>query len=119
MLFGTRHAEQLLASVMTLRDYHSEPVCVACGDRAGLQVAKLLEADRRLNVQVISWDAPTGQRGMAYAHKTRMFDLSPFSQTVFLDADTLVVGSLTELFPTNEVVLTPVCEMADGTNWEA
>src|SRR3990172_364703 len=51
-----------------------------------------------------------GKRGSGpmYLSKTAMHKLSPFDRTIFLDADTLVAGDITDVFPEDdEIRITP------------
>lgn len=52
------------------------------------------------------WSPPSGQRGMAYAAKTWMDSLSHFERTLFIDADTLVVGDIWPIFQFGEYGVT-------------
>jgi hypothetical protein len=65
-------------------------------------------------LELVRWKAPTRRTsgfksGTQYANKCEMGRLSPFDRSVFLDADTLVVGDISDAFPregTEEVRLT-------------
>lgn len=108
MLIGQRHAPLLAVSIHSLRNHYSGPVAILAGDETAERYARLIAADSRAgDVRVIRWEFIGGQRGAVYAAKTRMWELSPFDRTVFLDADTVVVGDFSALCPTdNEIVLT-------------
>lgn len=116
MLTGGKHASMLVVSLASLRDYYTGPVCIIAGDDTGLSVAQKCAADERLGeISIATWAAPTkrtghrGGKGLQHANKTHVFELSPFRRTVFLDADTLVMGPINELLPrlgTEEVRLT-------------
>jgi hypothetical protein len=108
-LRGGRHANVLVVSLASLRNHWQGPVCLLCGDDEAVSLAKRIAADPRLTDN-FSWSAfkgDEGKRGTGYSTKTLLTGLSPFDETLFIDADTLVVGDLGELWPTHgEVVLT-------------
>jgi hypothetical protein len=113
MLTGNKHAAVLVVSLMSLRDYYRGPVCVICGNGDAQQVVKRIADDERLTcgaLEVVCWQAPVGGgKGLQHANKCNLIHLSPFERTVFLDADTLVVGPVNRLLPregTEEVRLT-------------
>jgi len=108
----TRHAAVLVCSVASLRNHWRGPVQIIAGCFESQAVAEAIAGDDRLcggfsSVEVVPWKAPL-ERGAGYANKTLVRDLCHFRQAIFLDADTLVVGSLGGLFPTEAapVVLT-------------
>ena len=119
MIYGRKHSAHLIASFMSLRSQWRGRVCFLCGDEQGLEVAeKLIALDKFENSFVQKFERYKRKdygRGTGYLTKTMMIDLSPFEYTVFLDADTIVTGSLTHMFPEvggSEVVLT---QFADWT----
>lgn len=99
MLQGHKHACVLAVSLMTLRRWWKGPVCLIAGDEKAERIAERLVQDERLNLTLKTWTAHTGQRGLGYANKTHMAELSPFGRTIFLDADTAVAGELEPLWP--------------------
>lgn len=115
MLHGDKHAAVLATSVWSLRQHYAGPVAIAAGDEAGVRYAELIARDERAGpLTVVPWKFQGGPRGSAYHAKTFMFDLSPFERTVFLDADTIVVGNFVEghgLYPDGEAV--KVTQFAD------
>lgn len=102
MLIGSRHAPLLAVSIHSLRQHYDGPIAILVGDDTGERYAqKITEA------RTIRFSFEGGQRGSVYAAKIKMFDLSPFDRTVFLDADTVVCGDFSEMCPEgNEVKLT-------------
>lgn len=101
MLVGDKHAVQLVVSLYSLRSFWRGPVALIVGDDAALNVARLCQLDARLGpVQVVTWEAPRGGgKGLQHANKTYIGELTPFDRTAFLDADTLITGDPTDLFP--------------------
>lgn len=111
---GCRYAVPLAVSLYTLRQHCNAPVAILCDPDSGHQTASLIASDERLgDISVIprrdirlrflersdSW---------IYQLKTRLPSLSPFSETLLLDSDILIVGDISELWPKvpDEVVLT-------------
>lgn len=101
MLVGDKHAVQMVVSLYSLRSFWRGPVALIVGDSAAENVARLCQTDARLGpLSVVVWDAPRGGgKGLQHANKTYIGELTPFARTAFLDADTLVTGDPTDLFP--------------------
>src|SRR5215213_4514433 len=91
-------ASRLMVSIYSLRKWYSGPITVFTTKPKADQFAQLLAADPRLRVGVQKSKQQPG-RGYqaAYLTKTTVLEHSPYEATVFLDADTLVVGSIGEL----------------------
>ena len=107
---GTKHADNLVVSLLSLRDHWSGPICIFVGDESAAKNAELIFADGRLgHVQAIRFniDWLDVDYNVMFAKAYMINRLSPFDRTVYLDADTVVVGDFSELFPVaNEVRLT-------------
>ena len=112
LISGTKHLAVLVVSIFSLRKSgYDGPIHIAVGDDAAEEVVTLIAKDSYLqrlkgderstfswNLTWGRWQPPTGQRGDGYRQKCFMDSLSPFEKTVFLDADTIVRGSLDPLF---------------------
>jgi lipopolysaccharide biosynthesis glycosyltransferase len=100
MLQGNKHAVVLAVSIWSLRKSgFIGPVHIAIGDDKAEEICTHIAADPRLGpITTARWQPPTGKRGTVYLAKTHMQDLSPFERTLFIDADTLVVGDINPLF---------------------
>jgi lipopolysaccharide biosynthesis glycosyltransferase len=100
MLAGNKHGPVLAVSIWSLRKTgYIGPVHIAIGDDKADEVVQHIAADPRLGpITVERWQPPTGRRGTVYLAKTFMYGLSPFERTLFIDADTLVVGDITPMF---------------------
>ena len=109
---GSRHGIHLIVSIMTLRDHYKGPVAICCEeDGPGRDVAEACAADDVLGpIKVVpDKDLRSGSKGISYHAKTKLPRFSPFESTIFLDADTAVVGDIAPLWPdpaTGEVILT-------------
>ena len=103
MIVGRKHHPVLVVSIFSLRKHWQGPVHIAAGDEAGEEIAKLICHDDRLHgkdgrTTWERWSPPTEPRGATYYSKCWMQELSPFDQTVFLDADTIIEKPLDVLF---------------------
>ncbi len=108
---GAKHGVHLVVSLTSLRKFYQGPVAIACElSGPGRDVAEACAADARLGEIVIVSDArmQAGGKGISYLTKTMLPKVTPFSETIFFDADTLIVGEFEELWPRDptEVVLT-------------
>lgn len=102
MLTGTAHAAQLAVSLRSLRRHWQGAVAIVAGCAESHELAVKIAGDAAAgSVVVVRWDAPR-QRNAGYANKSELPRLSPFRRTVFLDADTLVVGDIKPVFPVDE-----------------
>lgn len=109
MLQGDKHAAQLVVSIYSLRQHYDGPICIATGDRKATKIAEQIFFDKRLRIHAVKpWQAATrrstGKNGTAYANKCQMYRLSPFDKTIFLDADTLIVNPIDDLWPLDREV---------------
>lgn len=107
-LTGDKHAVQLVVSLLSLRHRHSEPVLIGYGDDAARQVCMRILDDERLrpvSCREVAMAAKARHKAKHHANKSCMEDWTIFGRTIFLDADTLVVGSLDDLW-TDHVTLT-------------
>jgi len=106
---GDRYAVPLAVSLMTLRDWYAGPVAIVT-DMAGIPwIRKMLKIPGLLPLDIIPMLPESSSEQWRYLAKLELPELSPFASTVMLDADTLVVGSIEELWPdmkSGEVVLT-------------
>lgn len=123
MMTGDKHCVHLVVSVYALRTFYGGPICIAAGDDKGEELAQMMAKDWRLRpIRVIRWNAPTRRTagkgsGVQYMNKCAMLNLTPFEQTVFIDADTLPVAAFPELWPEgNEVRLTQFAQWTTETN---
>ena len=109
LLAGKKHWNHFVVSLVSLKNHWDGPVCIACADDEALQMYQWVKDDGAFPevIKVDIRDDFHNRRNGAYLVKTRMIDYSPFDKTVFLDADTLVVGSIEDIFPQgSEVRLT-------------
>jgi len=114
MLVGDKYGVVITVSLFSLRRQYDGPVAFIVGDERAATIGSKIAADERLGpIELIRWDAPVGGgKGLQHCNKTRLPDFTPFDKTIFIDADTLVVGDPTDMFPTNE----EVC-LSQFANW--
>jgi len=107
LMVGTKHAEHLAMSIYTLRKHWGGAIAIMVGDDRAREYCDRFTS---LNgVQLVHFDYANVAKGSGsmYLTKTQMHHLSPFDRTIFLDADTLVAGDITNVFPTgNELNIT-------------
>jgi hypothetical protein len=111
---GTKHNVHAIVSIASLRKWYNGPIAICTeAEGPGRDCAEWIARDAAINYpggEVLVLPDPglrAGGGGRSYFSKTLLPAISPFEQTVFLDADTLVVGPINELWPNgDEVVLT-------------
>lgn len=94
---GTSCAVRLLVSLASLRKHYSGPVTILSeGDPSHVLCERIAEA---LDARVLKWDSGVSPgKNAPFLAKTRLHFGTPYEVTVALDSDTLVVGSIDELF---------------------
>ncbi len=103
LICGPKVAERLVVSVWSLRRFWSGPVTVLCSTDAERDLLAPMAKD--LNVDLQRIDAEESPHA-AYLAKSRLHDWTPYDDNVFIDADTLVVGEIDDLFG-QPLTLTP------------
>jgi hypothetical protein len=111
---GDKHAIHMIVMLASLRKHYAGPVAIVTDDGRGREVAEWCQADPSLGAIEIIVDPSlrAGGHGQSYLCKTLLPPLSPFDATLFIDADTVVVGDFREAFPQSpdEVTLTHFCD---------
>lgn len=95
MIHGPAFAERLAVSLFTLRQHYRGPATILTDD-AACPLAARIAADTQADIRTI--EPFTGSKHAAYVTKTRMPVWSPYDDTLFLDADTIITGPLDDLF---------------------
>lgn len=95
---GISYLVRLLVSAYSLRRFYSGDIAIlSWGDAShyiSSQIAKAVNAQLiRINPQIESSDSPQ------FLVKTRLHEFSPFVNTLYLDADTLILKKIDNLFP--------------------
>lgn len=105
LLRGDSHVARLLVSVDSLRKFWAGDVTIVCTDKVGSNYATLMANRYQLNVE--ERFSKGFRKHTSFVHKTDLSRYTPYSHTVFLDCDTMVVGDIVPLFPLgDEMVLT-------------
>jgi hypothetical protein len=109
---GTKHCVHTAVAVASLRNHYKGPVALITEQSGpGRDACELIASDDRLApIEVIAHqDMRTGAHGVSYFCKTLLPRIAPFDATIFFDADTIICGDISELWPdesTGEIVLT-------------
>lgn len=93
---GLHFAARAIVSWWSLRQHWTGPVTVFTDDDESQKMAERAGRDLNLDVQRIKIDRV--RRHADYLIKTMIPAWTPYKETVFLDADTVVVGKFEELF---------------------
>jgi hypothetical protein len=113
-LAGGKNAAQLLVSIYSVRSAgHGDPILICAGDDEGEDYAQKIAKETRLlpeiRVKRITNEciSQKKRKGRQHCGKAAMGRWTEFDKTIFLDADTAVVGNLRDLWPgPSEVILT-------------
>jgi hypothetical protein len=99
LLTDTQLAARLIVSLWSLRKWYDGPVTLFTTRPQSHQIGQLAARDRRLRIEHRTTSEAKGKDShqAAYLTKAAFLAESPYEGTIFLDADTLVVGPLDEL----------------------
>ena len=107
LISGNKHAVVLVASIVSLRKHWGGSITVVGTDDAGYEIACKLGDDSRLDVISKRMEHGNQKRNSGYLNKTRIGSVLNYDRMIFLDADTIVCGDVSEVFPRgDEMVLT-------------
>lgn len=103
---GVKHFNHLVVSLWSLRQKYDIPICILAGGPESIDAINtyILPEKKLAPIQIREFEFDNRGRGSAYFAKTSMCDLSPFQKSIFLDADTLVMGRFRELWPDDDEV---------------
>jgi hypothetical protein len=97
LLTSVQLAARLVVSLYTLRQWYDGPVTVFTTRKESHELGALLSnSELRVEHHRIV-ELPGESWGSSVATKPLIFEQSPYESTLLLDADTMIVGSLTEL----------------------
>ena len=102
LVVGNKHAEHVVVSLFSLRKHWTGDVAILVGDQAAEELCApmaSLPRTRLIRFDYASLNINKRGSGNTYLAKSSMHRFSPFDRTVFLDADTLVVGDIGPIFP--------------------
>lgn len=109
-LTGSRLAVHCAVSLWTLRQHYRGPATIFASEDC-LPIATWLASDNRLNVDIQETELLNDCHRENFIAKTWTYLESPYDHSVYLDADTVVMGKLDELFQYDFAV----CQIADYT----
>jgi hypothetical protein len=97
LLTGPSHAVRLAVSIWSLRKHYPGPITVYTTCPESHVIGKLLAADSRLNVRHEQVRAVESRKNSSFLTKVALLPNVPYRVGVYLDADTLVAGSIEPL----------------------
>ena len=111
LLTHEQHAARLVVSMFSLRHWYSGPITLFTTRPTSREIGQLCSSDPflRVNHEEFTERIFKSSHRSAYLTKTRLMNDAPYARTVFLDADTLVVGQIDELLEAttkNDLVVT-------------
>jgi len=95
-LMGNRYLHHAMVSIYSLRKYYNGPVCIQTPEVDG--APNRIAADKRLNLSVRELPRLKCLNSI-YVAKTTIHRHTPFQRNAYLDADTIVMGPIDELWP--------------------
>lgn len=97
LLTGPSHAARAVVSIWSLRKHFQGPVTVFTTRPESHQIGDLCARDSRLNVAHVRVEEAKVRKNSAFLTKLDLLINPVYSTTVYLDADTLVVGPIDPL----------------------
>ena len=113
LLTGAQHAARLVVSVYSLRKHYRGPITVFTTRPESHDIGRMIAEDDRLGIELARFDESQGGSNSTYLTKPRLMPATPYDATLFLDADTLVVGDVSELIEATQkhrLVVTGFCD---------
>lgn len=115
LLTGPTHAVRLVVSLWSLRQHYVGPVTVFTTRSASHDVGRLCAQDDRLHIDHRLFDEIESPKNRSLLTKVAVLQATPYETTVFLDADTLIVGSIDDLFELREEALFGLTQFCNWT----
>lgn len=112
------HAPYLATSLLSLRRHWSGRIKVFAWQES-IEIARLLAEDKRIEADVILDDPAYKGKNSQFIHKIQLMREQPSGPNLYLDADTLVNGPLTEMFSNAQFfgfAATQFCDWDTGGN---
>jgi len=97
LLTAPQHTARLVVSIYSLRKFYDGPVTLFTTRAESAELTEKLLSDDRLRIEITSTEEAVAGNNSTYLTKPRLLEHSPYEATLFLDADTLVVGDISEL----------------------
>jgi hypothetical protein len=97
LLTNPQLAARLVVSIYSLRKWYDGPVTVFTTRPESHEMGELLVQERRLRVEHAQCVEMQGQPNSTFLTKITTQEESPYDGTVYLDADTLIVGNVDRL----------------------
>jgi hypothetical protein len=94
---GTACAVRLLVSIYSLRRFYEGPITILADGASSYKICSLIAEELRCDIKLWSSGISTGSNEV-YLAKTRYHVGTPYLLTIALDADTVVVAPVDELF---------------------
>lgn len=101
---GLPAAERLVVSLWSLRRFHDWPVTIFASPEC-MRVAEVIRGHFLGVAPIVPIESPLGIRHGHYLLKPLLASRTPYDRTLFLDADTLVVGPLDDLWTYREPII--------------
>jgi hypothetical protein len=98
LLTGPAHAARLVVSLRSLRDHYRGPVTVYTTQPESHEIGRRCAADARLDVEHRMASKVAVRRNGSFLTKLELLPQAPYEITAYLDADTMVVGDIADLF---------------------
>ena len=95
LVYGPKVLERLVVSAWTLRDHWAGPVTVLYS--TDQERAVLEPAAKHLDLELMLVETETGPRPHWLA-KSRVPQYSPYDETLYIDADTIITGPIDDMF---------------------
>ena len=109
-------AVRLLVSIYSLRKHYTGPITILSRGDESHELCSKIAAALNVDMKEIEFPAVIGHNAH-YLAKTKLHEVTPYSRNVFIDADTIVVGKINELFDAVDDYTFMVTRMVDwGTS---
>ena len=120
LLTAPQHIARLVVSIYSLRKYYDGPITLFTTREESSELTAQLLADDRLRIDIATIEEAEAGDNSAYVTKTQLLPQTPYDATLFMDADTLVVGKVDELIDATRrhpLVVTGFCYWTTHHRW--
>lgn len=107
---GRSCAVRLLVSAHSLVKHYTGNITILSDGNESHSYCKQIASALNINYKEVLLDMDRDQHNYPYLVKTRINEIAPYDYNVFIDADTLIVGSISELFNSSPFTITRMCE---------
>lgn len=111
LVIGKKHYPRLVVSLYSLRKHYAGEIAITFPENEQHPILQQIADDSRLRINLVPWKLPDLVQQQPYVAKAMLQHITPYDHTLFLDADTLIVRPLDDLW------ITPTLTIVQMAQW--